>query len=111
MGISEKSLVIEAGIPEMFHGKSKQDPCDWLFALHCFFEVAQDLRDPTSSTLGIIWKDSTSPAESLDRHLLGLMKHVKAQVLLQKPTNTEDAMRLAEIYDPFSVWLLWEETL
>jgi len=40
-----------------------------------------------------------SPAESLDRYLRGLKKHFRAQVLLQKPANTEDALRLAEIYD------------
>jgi hypothetical protein len=33
---------------ETFHGKFKQDSYDWFFALDCFFEVAQDLRDPTS---------------------------------------------------------------
>jgi hypothetical protein len=40
-----------------------------------------------------------SPDESLDRYLRGLKKYVRAQVLLQKPANSEDAMRLAKIYD------------
>ena len=31
-----------------FHGKSKQDPYGWFFALDCFFEVTKDLEDPTS---------------------------------------------------------------
>jgi len=31
-----------------FHGKSQQDPYDWFFALDFFFEVALNLRDPTS---------------------------------------------------------------
>jgi len=35
-------------LPETFHGKSKQGPYDWFFLLDCFFEVASDLRDPTS---------------------------------------------------------------
>jgi hypothetical protein len=39
-----------------------------------------------------------SPAESLDRYLRGLKKNVRAQVLKQKTANTEDVMRLAEIY-------------
>jgi len=41
-----------------------------------------------------------SPDESLNQYLRGLKKHVRAQVLLQKPTNTEDVLRLAEIHDP-----------
>jgi len=41
-----------------------------------------------------------SPAESHDRYLRGLTKHVRAQVLQQRPAKTEDARRLAEIYDP-----------
>jgi len=41
-----------------------------------------------------------SPAESLDRYLRGLNNHFRAQFLLQKPANTEDEMRLAEVYDP-----------
>ena len=41
-----------------------------------------------------------SRAESLDRNLRGLEKHVRAQVLLQKPTKTEDTLQLREIYDP-----------
>jgi len=40
------------------------------------------------------------PAESLDQYLQGLEKHITVQALLQKRTKTEDAMRLAEIYDP-----------
>ena len=42
-------------------------------------------------------------AESLDRYLRGLKRRVKAQVLLQKPIDTEDTMRVAEIYDPLVV--------
>jgi len=30
----------------------------------------------------------------------GLKKHVRGQILLQKPTNSEDTLRLVEIYDP-----------
>ena len=35
-------------LPETFHGKSKQDPSGWFFALNCFFEVTPDLKDPSS---------------------------------------------------------------
>ena len=38
-------------LPETFHGKSKQDPCDWFFGLDCFLEFAQDLWD-TASRVG-----------------------------------------------------------
>ena len=41
-----------------------------------------------------------TPTESRDRYLRRLKKHVRAQVLLEKPTITEDAMRLVDIYDP-----------
>ena len=50
-------------------------------------------------TVALSMTDLT-PAESLDRYLRGFKKHVRAQVLLQKPRKTEEVMQLAEIYDP-----------
>jgi len=66
-----------------------------------YFESSKELN--TIHAYGTLQNTSPEHDQSVSCQisLEGLKKHVQTQVLLLKPTSTEDAMRLAdEMYDP-----------